>query len=93
MDIGDIVTCINSTFHDYTIEITNQLPKKGNEYMVREIINYGSRVGLLLEEVINPPVKIIDQYLEPSFLISRFRKLETPPLEVIEEELENIGVS
>lgn len=93
MDIGDVVTCINSTFHDYTLQITTQLPKKGNEYVIRDIIDYEGRIGVLLEEITNPPVKIINNYFEPSFLISRFRKLETPELKEIEEELENVGVS
>ena len=62
---GQKVVCINDTFADFLRAIYARLPVKGTTYTIREVflgrgkILHGGEaatVGLLLEELHNPPI-------------------------------------
>jgi hypothetical protein len=77
MKIGTLVECIDDRFNAEQLEKILNRPKKGNHYMIREIIELGHLVGVLLEEVCNPRVaKLNGVAVEPNFNIERFREIE-----------------
>ena len=77
MKVGTIVECIDDRFNVEQLEkIPNRL-QKGNHYMIREIIELGHSVGVLLEEVRNAhTARFKGQPIEPNFNIERFREIE-----------------
>jgi hypothetical protein len=86
MKINDIVECVNDNFPPESFQFINNFPKKKNYYTVREIVEYSSgKIGLLLEEIINPILPNLG--VEPTFNISRFKILDIPGYvtELIEE--------
>ena len=86
MKINDIVECVNDNFPPESFLFINNFPKKKNYYTVREIVEYSSgKIGLLLEEIINPILPNLG--VEPTFNISRFKILDIPGYvtELIEE--------
>jgi hypothetical protein len=101
---GQKVVCINDTFNDFIRAIYKQLPVKGVTYTIREVflgrekIVNGSEtatVGLLLEELRNPPDPFHAAKQELGFTSERFAPLEELPDETAEaetEELIGIGV-
>ena len=91
MKIGSFVECINGKFSIEQLKKISRIPKQGDYYTVRDIVEYPefNRVGLRLEEISNPPIEKSDGTLhEPTFNIFRFRELEVPP--PIEEEIHNM---
>ena len=77
MKVGTLVECIDSKFTTEQLEKIPNRPQKGNHYMIREIIELGHLVGVLLEEVRNPRVaKLNGIAIEPNFNIERFREIE-----------------
>jgi len=77
MKIGTLVECIDDRFNAEQLEKILNRPKKGNHYMIREIIELGHLVGVLLEEVRNPRcAKLNGVPIEPNFNIERFREIE-----------------
>ena len=87
MKVGSFVECIDGKFSSEQLTKLNKIPKKGNYYTIREIVEYPeyNRVGVRLEEISNPPIDKGGSPHEPSFGIFRFRELEVPP--PFEEEL------
>ena len=89
MKVGSFVECIDDKFSSSQLEKLVKIPKEGNYYTIRDIIDYPNlgRTGVTLEEISNPPVETG----EPTFNIFRFRELEIPPpLEMeIREALDN----
>ena len=80
-----------SSFYTEQLKKISRIPKKGDYYTVRDIVEYPeyNRVGIRLEEISNPPIEKSDGTLhEPTFNIFRFRELEVPP--PIEEEIHNM---
>ena len=99
MKIGSFVECIDDRFSAEQLKKISRIPKKGNYYTIRDIVEYPeyNRLGLRLEELSNPPIEKSDGTLhEPTFNIFRFRELEVPPPiekeihSMLEEEFENI---
>ena len=91
MKIGSFVECIDGKFSIEQLKKISRIPKQGDYYTVRDIVEYPefNRVGLRLEEISNPPIEKSDGTLhEPTFNIFRFRELEVPP--PIEEEIHNM---
>ena len=91
MQVGSFVVCIEDRFSAEQLKKISSIPKKGNYYTIRDIVEYPeyNRVGLRLEELSNPPIEKSDGTLhEPTFNIFRFRELEVPP--PIEEEIHNM---
>ena len=91
MQVGSFVECIDDRFSAEQLKKISRIPKKGNYYTIRDIVEYPeyNRVGLRLEELSNPPIEKSDGTLhEPTFNIFRFRELEVPP--PIEEEIHNM---
>ena len=97
---GQKVVCINDTFPPYVFALYKQLPKKGDTYTVREVFlgrekmvksSESATVGLLLEEIKNPPDPFHQGQQELGFSSERFAPLEELPDEEEEEEQE-IGV-
>jgi len=91
MRVGSFVTCIDDKFSAEQLSKLNKIPKEGNYYTIRDIVEYPelSRTGVRLEEIANPPIEKSDGTMhEPSFSIFRFRELEVPP--PIEEEISNM---
>jgi hypothetical protein len=77
MKIGTLVECIDDRFKAEQLEKILNRPKKGNHYMIREIIELGHLVGVLLEEIRNPiTAKLNGIPVEPNFNIERFREIE-----------------
>ena len=93
MKVGSFVECIDDKFSNEQLTKLNKIPKKGNYYTIREIVEYPeyNRVGVRLEEISNPPIDRDGSPHEPSFGIFRFRELEIlPPMELkIREILDN----
>ena len=77
MKVGTIVECIDDRFNVEQLEKIPNRPQKGNHYMIREIIELGHLVGVLLEEVRNArTARLKGQPIEPNFNIERFREIE-----------------
>lgn len=93
MKIGSFVECVDDKFSSAQLEKLVKIPKEGDYYTIRNIIDYPDlgRVGVMLEEITNPPVEMQGGLSEPTFNIFRFRELEIPPpLEMeIREALDN----
>ena len=92
---GQKVICINDTFPEFVRAIYKQLPVKGKIYTVREvflgrekIVKGGdtATVGLLLEELHNPPDPFHQGQQELGFSSERFAPMEELPAEEAEEE-------
>jgi len=93
MKVGSFVECVDDKFSSAQLEKLVKIPKEGDYYTIRNIIDYPDlgRVGVMLEEITNPPVEMQGGLGEPTFNIFRFRELESsPPLEMeIREALDN----
>jgi hypothetical protein len=92
---GQKVVCINDTFADFIRAIYAQLPVKGKSYTIREVflgrekvVRGGdtATVGLLLNELQNPPDPFHAGQQELGFSSERFAPLEEVPSEEVEEE-------
>jgi hypothetical protein len=90
---GQRVVCINDTFNDFVKSVYKQLPVKGATYTIREVFlgrekivqgGDSATVGLLLEELLNPPDPFHVGKQELGFSSERFAPLEELPPE--EEE-------
>jgi len=101
MKIGSFVECIDDKFSAEQLKKLNKIPKEGNYYTIRDIVEYPefSRTGVRLEEIANPPVEKSDGTRhEPSFNIFRFRELEIPPpmeleiREMLDNDLELVEI-
>jgi len=87
---GQRVVCINDTFNEFVRAVYRQLPEKGKTYTVREVFLGRERivkggdsatVGLLLEELRNPPDPFHVGKEELGFSSERFAPLEELPPE------------
>ncbi len=96
---GQKVVCINDTFPDFVHTLYKQLPVKGDTYTIREVFlgrekmvrgGDSATVGLLLEELHNPPDPFYKGEQELGFSSERFAPLEEIPAE--EEEDAAAGV-
>jgi len=77
MKVGTLVECVNDQFSIEQLEKIPNRPQKGNHYMIREIIELGHLVGILLEEIRNARTAKLNGYpIEPNFNIERFREIE-----------------
>jgi len=90
---GQKVVCINDTFSTVIRAIYKQLPVKGNTYTIREVFlgrekvvkgGDSATVGLLLEELVNPPDPFHAGEQELGFSSERFAPLEEQPDEEAE---------
>lgn len=99
--VGTFVICIDDLFTPKQLMQLVNIPKEGDYYTVRDIVEYPklNRVGLRLEEISNPLVEIDGQPHEPTFNIHRFAELEVPPPfeeelnEILDNELELVEVN
>jgi hypothetical protein len=87
---GQKVACINDTFNEFVKAVYKQLPDKGKTYTIREVFlgrekivkgGDSATVGLLLEELINPPDPFHVGKQELGFSSERFAPLEELPPE------------
>jgi len=94
---GQKVVCINDTFTPTIRALYKQLPVKDNIYTIREvflgrekIVKGGetATVGLLLEELKNPPDPFHQGEQELGFTSERFAPLNELPDEEAEAEVE-----
>jgi len=92
---GQKVVCINDSFSQFVRAIYLQLPVKGKTYVVREVFlgreklvkgGDSATVGLLLEELRNPPDPFHAGQQELGFSSERFAPLQEQPAEQAEEE-------
>ena len=90
---GQKVVCINDTFNGFVKAVYRQLPVKGKTYTVREVFlgrekivrgGDSATVGLLLEELVNPPDPFHAGKEELGFSSERFAPLEEVPAEEAE---------
>jgi hypothetical protein len=98
---GQRVVCINDTFNGFVRSVYKQLPDKGKTYTIREVFlgrekivkgGDSATVGLLLEELINPPDPFHVGKQELGFSSERFAPLEEhPPEEAEVGELAEVG--
>lgn len=82
MKVGSFVECVDDKFSVEQLNKLRSIPKEGNYYTIRDIVDYPSlaRTGVRLEEISNPDVTREDGVsFEPTFNIFRFRELEIPP--------------
>lgn len=104
MQKGQRVVCTNDKFPDLILALYKQLPVKGDTYTVRDVFlgrekvvkgGDSATVGLLLEELHNPPDPFHADSQELGFSSERFAPLdELPPEEAYaeaEQELELVG--
>ena len=91
---GQKVVCINDTFTGLIRALYHQLPVKGDTYTIREVFlcrekvvkgGDSATVGLLLEELNNPPDPFHQGKQELGFSSERFAPLEELP--DVEEEI------
>lgn len=103
MITGQRVVCINDTFPALVRAIYKQLPVKGTTYTVREVFlgrekvvkaGDSATVGILLQELVNPPDPFHQGKQELGFSSERFAPLEEKTDEVAEgaEAGELVGV-
>jgi hypothetical protein len=94
---GQKVVCINDQFGEFIRALYAQLPVKGRTYTVREVFlgrekivkgGDSATVGILLEELANPPDRFHEGKQELGFSSERFAPLEELPAE---EEAEAVG--
>lgn len=92
---GQKVVCVNDVFSSAVRALYQQLPVKGDTYTIREVFlgrekivkgGDSATVGLLLEELKNPPDPFHQGLQELGFSSERFAPLEELPDEVVEEE-------
>lgn len=92
---GQKVVCINDGFPQFVRALYKQLPVKGSTYTIREVFlgrekvvkgGETATVGLLLEELHNPPDPFHAGQQELGFSSERFAPLEELPAEEAEEE-------
>jgi len=90
MKVGSFVSCIDGKFTAEQLTKLKRTPIKGDYYTIRGIIDYPQykRVGVRLEEINNPEIKMVDGLHEPTFNQERFRELDIPPS--LEIEIENL---
>jgi hypothetical protein len=90
---GQKVVCINDTFNGFVRAVYKQLPDKGKTYTIREVFlgrekivkgGDSATVGLLLEELVNPPDPFHVGNQELGFSSERFAPLEEHPPEEAE---------
>ena len=81
MKIGSFVECIDDKFSAEQLSKLNKIPKEGDYYTIRDIVDYPNlgRTGVRLEEISNPLIEMDGGMNEPTFNIFRFRELEVPP--------------
>lgn len=72
--IGQKVICI--TEFKVKRKHSEQFPIKGKTYTIRGFIEYRGRVGVLLEEIVNPKYQYIDGFSEAAFGVHNFRPIE-----------------
>jgi hypothetical protein len=93
---GQRVVCINDTFAELVRVMYTQLPIKGDTYTIREVFlgrekivkgGDSATVGLLLEELHNPPDPFHAGQQELGFSSERFAPLEELPDEEAVEDL------
>ncbi|MFT3783495.1 MAG: hypothetical protein QM790_15895 [Nibricoccus sp.] len=94
---GQKVICTNDSFPQFVRALYKQLPVKGKTYVVREVFlgrekivkgGESATVGLLLEELHNPPDPFHQGQQELGFSSERFAPLEElPDEENVEEEV------
>ncbi len=92
---GQKVVCVNDTFPPVIVALYKQLPVKGDVYTIREVFlgrekivkgGDSATVGLLLEELKNPPDPFHQGKEELGFSSERFAPLEELPPKEAEEE-------
>jgi len=92
---GQKVVCINDAFPPIIQALYKQLPIKGDVYTIREVFlgrekivrgGDSATVGLLLEELKNPPDPFHQGKQELGFSSERFAPIEELPAEEAEEE-------
>jgi hypothetical protein len=93
---GQRVVCTNDSFPQFVRALYKQLPVKGSAYTIREVFlgrekvvkgGESATVGLLLEELHNPPDPFHAGQQELGFSSERFAPLdELPDEENVEEE-------
>jgi hypothetical protein len=90
---GQRVVCIDDTFNGFVKAVYKQLPVKGTTYTIREVFlgrekivkgGDSATVGLLLEELLNPPDPFHVGKQELGFSSERFAPLEEVPPEEAE---------
>jgi hypothetical protein len=92
MKVGTIVECVNGMFKPSAYRSCKFLPKDGNCYTIRGILEIpGQGLGVYLEEIVNPEIRAkfngVEIQMEPLFYIGRFREVKEID-ELVQELLE-----
>lgn len=97
MDIGSKVVCIDDSvkpeFQQDRYKLFQVWVKKDKIYTIREFLeNDGIVVGVLLEEIRNNKIyqPLLNRYQEVAFGLFRFREIEKPKVEYLEEVFEYV---
>jgi hypothetical protein len=97
MNVGTKVICVDDSIKPGKLMFVGYAYpnwiKEGKVYTVREILPNDDIVpGIVLEEVVNPPlyVHILGRAQEPAFRLTRFRELDDQELAIETKEI--IGI-
>jgi hypothetical protein len=89
--VGQVVVCIDDDglpipLHDD--EVARECPREGSVYTIRDVLRVQKHVGLLLEEIRNPPVQWkCGDLRELAFFARRFRPAKTTSIETFKAML------
>lgn len=89
---GQKVICVIFNGNGPARECCKIIPIKGEIYTVRELrtTKFNGAIGLLLEEIVNPPYDYAQGFAEPSFDPRCFRPVDYTYGESVCEELDKI---
>lgn len=100
--MNDLI-CINDTFSPEAREVYEKYgvvtPYLNCEYSVRDVVISRKGTGLLLNELVNPPIEIGEGEngfkTEPNWAVSRFTNLDGSEINVeqLRHETKNTGVT
>jgi hypothetical protein len=87
--IGQQVVCVSEKFTNNTLwrQTVRSIPKLNGIYTIRDMYEWGGRVGLYFYEIVSPSAQFIDGYGEPCFNSKNFRPVERTSIEIFEKLL------
>ena len=76
---GCLVECVAAEWQQFPGVV---FPRNKTIYTVRDAVDYGGGIGLLLVEIVNRPIKSRHGFLEPIFCATGFRPITDDRLNI-----------